>query len=344
MCGTAKSVKGGITTIVNNYLKEFDYNKFSIRYIPTYITASKPIQILYFLFRYIQIITLLLSRKYGIIHIHMSHKGSTLRKGIIAFAAYLLRIKYIIHLHIEYRPFYESLPHLCKKLVTKIFAHSSCNIVLSDEMALCVQDIAPYSNIKIIPNGVSVPKNNKYNANARNILFLGMLIQRKGIYDFLKCIKLLDSRLSQDTKFYLCGDGNLKSIKQSISDLNINHRISHLGWMNDNQREEIFKNSALSVLPSYNEGLPMSILETMAFGIPNISTNISGISSIIHDGENGVLIEPGDISSLSKSIASLLSDNDKRLNFSNASHVMIKKNFSIDKMIYETFRVYESLV
>ena len=52
-------------------------------------------------------------------------------------------------------------------------------------------------------------------------------------------------------------------------------------------KNRIYKTIAINVLPSYNEGLPMSILETMAYGIPSITTNIASIPEVVVDGVNG---------------------------------------------------------
>ena len=71
----------------------------------------------------------------------------------------------------------------------------------------------------------------------------------------------------------------------------------------------------LHVLPSYREGLPMSILETMGQGIPNISTRIASIPEVIQDGENGFLITLGDVEALQNRILKLVSEDRLRRNF-----------------------------
>ena len=55
------------------------------------------------------------------------------------------------------------------------------------------------------------------------------------------------------------------------------------------------EHAMVNILPSYNEGLPMTILETMAYGIPNISTSIASIPEVLHNNDNGFLVKPGDI-------------------------------------------------
>lgn len=72
--------------------------------------------------------------------------------------------------------------------------------------------------------------------------------------------------------------------------------------------EKEILDSTIGVLPSYNEGLPMSLLECMSYGLPMISTNVGSISSVISDGKNGVLIPPGNAEELALAIEKLLHD------------------------------------
>lgn len=62
------------------------------------------------------------------------------------------------------------------------------------------------------------------------------------------------------------------------------------------------------VLPSYNEGLPVSILEAISYGMPVVATCVGDISAAIIDGENGYLVEPGDVDALANSIYKLISE------------------------------------
>ena len=104
------------------------------------------------------------------------------------------------------------------------------------------------------------------------------------------------------------------------------------------------KNTILNVLPSYNEGLPMTILETMAYGIPNISTRIASIPEVITDSENGYLITPGDIEALESRLLTLIEDKMKREQFSQKSYLLIKTNLSLPYAIDSLTEIYSGLI
>ena len=168
------------------------------------------------------------------------------------------------------------------------------------------------------------------NHNARNVLFLGELGQRKGVYDLLAAIRRLDAELPEDVRFFLCGNGEVEKVRETATQMGIMHRIAHVGWIDGEQKAQFLKETMINVLPSYNEGLPMTILETMAYGIPNISTAIASIPEVIQDGENGLLIQPGDVVALENSLKLLCADASLRDRMSGASWRDITEGFAME--------------
>lgn len=345
MCGTALSAKGGMSSVARNYLENGGLIGYDIKYIPTYIAASKPIQILYFIIRYFQIFALLLTRQYKIVHLHMTKGGSTIRKGLVALTSKLLGIKYIIHLHKNYEDYYKKYPKILRNFVKWIFRNADCNIVLSKDMGSFIKKIIPNNNVTIISNGAYVPPSNLYNSKCKDILFFAVFEKRKGIFDLLKCIKHLDLRIDPNIRFHICGAGEEEdAIIKEIESLGIKHRIGRFGWIDNFEKETFFRETGIHVLPSYNEGLPMSVIETMAYGIPNISTNIPGMSSIIKDGETGFLINAGDIKALADRIKRLINDEGLRKKFSDNSYKFVKTNNSVEQMIDKTKAIYDTML
>ena len=94
-------------------------------------------------------------------------------------------------------------------------------------------------------------------------------------------------------------------ITQRIESHKLQHRAHYMGWADPSQFEQLFSQVAINVLPSYHEGLPMTILETMAYGIANITTAVAAIPEAVNH-ENGALLQPGDTQMLADAILSLL--------------------------------------
>jgi glycosyltransferase involved in cell wall biosynthesis len=117
-----------------------------------------------------------------------------------------------------------------------------------------------------------------------------------------------------------------------------------VGWVSGEEKNAILAQTMINVLPSYNEGLPMTILETMLYGIPNISTNIASIPEVIKDGVNGFLISPGDIDSLVCKIKELIDDRKLRQKFSVNSYDLVNNSFSLEHNVGQLKECYRIML
>ena len=331
MCCSDRSVKGGMVTVLNNFLSYENWNDFDIIYVPTHIEKTKVELIIFFLKAYIKILFMSIFGKYDLAYLHMAERGSVYRKGIIERTAKLFRKKVIIHHHsAEFDLFYNSISGSKKKFVDKTLEIADLNIVLSENLVSMITNKVPNAKVDVLYNSVRTYEKKPYNPKGTGILFLGRLGERKGTFDLLLAIKQIDEQIDEKYRFYLCGDGDIEGVKEKIKELKIEKRIAHVGWIEKKDKKRIYSNIIINVLPSYNEGLPMSILETMAYGIPSISTNIASIPEVVHDGENGYIIEPGDINSLAEKILQLINDSQKRVNYSDNSWKLISTEFSFN--------------
>ena len=344
MCASSLKVKGGMVSVVKNYLGCRDWGNVRITFIPTHIETNKYLLMAYFSIAYIRILGLILLGKIDIAHLHVAERGSFYRKAFILQTLKRFGVKVILHHHgAEFDLFYNGLSGKRKEYVNKILRMADLNIVLSQRLVQMIKGKSPKAKVEVLSNAVNVPQTNPYNLQSRNVLFLGRLGHRKGTYDLLEAIKNLDRTLPADVKFYLCGDGEVEEVKKKVEEMKITHRIAHIGWTDGQQKENFMAQSMINVLPSYNEGLPMTILETMAHGIPNISTSIASIPEVLHDEENGFLITPGDVDTLCKRILQLIDDNSLRTRFSQASYKLVKYSFSLNANIQKLSRFYKIL-
>jgi glycosyltransferase involved in cell wall biosynthesis len=93
------------------------------------------------------------------------------------------------------------------------------------------------------------------------------------------------------------------------------------------------------ILPSYNEGLPMALLEAMSWGLPVITTPVGGIPELVISGTNGLLVNPGDIAGLSAALQSLVASEQLRLQLGNAARATVMP-FEIGKYFSQLASVY----
>lgn len=139
------------------------------------------------------------------------------------------------------------------------------------------------------------------------------------------------------------GDGEVEKNKRLAEELGIADRCEFHGWVTGDEREALFERAAVYCLPSKNEGLPMSVLEAMAHGIPTVATAVGGVPQVIEDGISGFLIDVDDIESLAQKISSLLGDSMLRKSVGIASRDVVVRSFGVDRSIEQLLVLYSAL-
>lgn len=347
MVGVDKSSVGGILTVVKNYMSDKDFcNKTNLMYIPTAVNASYTKKILFFAKALVQIIRTIYFQKINIVHIHMAERGSVYREGIVLLVSKLMRCKTIIHMHgATIEDWYNDQPNILKKIICFILGRADKILVLGYVWEKFMKKlIKNKSKIEVVYNAVYVPNVNNYNTYAEEIMFLGVLIERKGIDDLLQALLNIKDKLPFKIKVKLYGADKNGNIKKKISLYGLESFVEYYGWLTEKNRSQCFSKAMLNILPSYNEGLPMTILETMSYGIPNIATNIAAIPEAIRNGEDGILVEPGDVDALGEAILSLVNDKEARNKFSQNSYYRVKSEFDIKLHLNKLYKLYEALL
>ena len=165
-------------------------------------------------------------------------------------------------------------------------------------------------------------------SKSKIVTYAGRLIESKGVHILLESWKKI-TKDSSDIFLIILGWGHLgKRLKEKGRMLGIEESIRFYSSVN-NVRDYLIA-SDVFVLPSFREGFPNSVLEAMACGIPVISTKIGGVVDVIKDGENGVLIEPGNIHHLVGALRRLINDTDYALALGKNALKTIRKNYDIN--------------
>lgn len=99
----------------------------------------------------------------------------------------------------------------------------------------------------------------------------------------------------------------------------------------------------INVLPTFYEGLPLTILEAMASGLPTVASNVGGIPEAIEDGVSGLLVPPGDPRRLAKALSFLLRDAATRARIGHAAHARVLRSFVLEQQVSSTEKMYLEL-
>lgn len=289
--------KGGIDSVIQGYIQDGLFNGKKHTRVITHLGEHKWQDLTLFLFALIKVCYLSISCKNLILHCHMSYKGSFFRKLCFTYIGQLFNHKVIVHLHgSEFKDYFSKSGKLRKRLIIKLIKKVDEFVVLSDSWKEFIQEISGRESL-VINNYVDITKLDVVRAS-KQVLFLGAFIQRKGVYDLLRAFKALGS----EYHLHLCGSGENEQVEQLITELDISHMITNHGWIDTRQKAQLLSECSAFILPTYNEGLPMVIIEAMACEIPIITTPVGGIPEVIKEGITGHLITPGEIAEITQSL------------------------------------------
>lgn len=341
------TAKGGIAAVVSGYRNSELEKKYNIKYIESYCDGGKANKTLKAIIAYFIFIKEIIFNKPDLVHVHSSFGASFYRKLPFVYIANIFRIPVVNHIHgADFNDFYLNASDKKKKFIRKVYNKCLYIVVLSQEWKEKIELLLDEKKIVIIENYGTLNEKaileRNIKSNEYKILFLGFICKRKGCYDIPAVVKKVSEKVP-NIKFILAGTGEVEEIKKIIPNT-IQKNIIFPGWIRNKEKDRLLKEADIFFLPSYNEGMPMAILDAMGYGLPIISTTVGGISKIVLNGKNGFLFEPGDIDGFSNSLIELLLDNDKRKSFERVSVNIIKDSYSLEKHIKKLYLLYERML
>jgi glycosyltransferase involved in cell wall biosynthesis len=345
MLGTSPSGKGGIATVLEQYRSGGMFANGRIQFFATHDNNSSAGRWLPFLQCLLAMLPALFAGKVAAVHAHTSYGGSFWRKLLLSIPAFVFRVPVIVHLHgSKFMEFYDTGSVWRKYWIRLLFRHSFRVIALSEEWRQWVLTIEPTAATVVIFN--SLPSlYGKSNAQAPSstptILFLGKIGERKGTSDLLKAFARIKASLPE-ARLVVGGDGEVGEFKATVTALKLDAIVQYVGWVNASQKAELLRDAWALALPSYQEGLPMAILEAMAHSKAIISCPVGGIPQAVEHGVNGLLAAPGDILALSEHLQLILSDSEAAKKMGQASRVVFERKFSNETNWEVLFSLYRS--
>lgn len=268
-----------------------------------------------------------------------------IREGALIVAAKLLRRYILVHL----RGGKYNINNINKYFIKKMFEMS---LILSDKI-ICLGEtektflVQNYniadSKIISLPNAVQVSNDiceKDYN-DVLNIFFLGRIEKDKGLDEIIKVLKSIDNRI--EYKFMLCGTGSYE--KYVIDELStaIPDKFINCGIVTGDKKGHIMKQGHVFLLPSYYEGLPNALLESMAYGVVPICTPVGSIPSVIRDKINGYLVPMHNSDEIEKIIIDLNNNRNELKKISATAYEDIKMNYSLTDYISKLNNIYKNL-
>ena len=342
-----KMVKGGIAAVISGYygsVLEKDYNMI---YVESYKDGGKLAKIFKGISGYIHFAKVLLVDHPDVVHIHSSFGPSFYRKIPFIYMASWAKKPIINHIHgADFNEFYLGANPKKKRLIKKVYNKCTVLIALSSEWKERLSQIVPEEKVKIIENYSTLHEdalNDRLKRKSNNtVLFLGEIGKRKGCYD-IPAVASKVVKAVPDVKFVLGGVGSEadeRAVKELFKEKRVEGHVEFPGWVRGDDKDRLLREADVFFLPSYNEGMPMSVLDAMGYGLPVVSTEVGGIPKIVHDGENGSCCAAGAVNEMAYGIDKLLTNRDELEKSSKKSFEIVKTSYSLEshlKLIEEVY-------
>jgi len=300
---------------------------------------------------YVHFVTLLLRVKPHVVHIATSLGLSFVKHGIAVALARTLRMRVVLAPHCSYARLLlgSGLWRAYSRFVLR-----RCNglIALSKEW-LALQQWLPGCLVEYLPNAIDLkpfrdlprPRADD-DGHVLRILFLGHIGRDKGSFDLVEAARQLERILPPASwQIELRGEtlhpDEMEKVQQLINESVLQEQIHIRPAVFDADKVACLARADLFVLPSYHEGMPISLIEAMAAGLPVVATSVGGIPDLVTDGENGLLVPPGQPGDLAKALAGLIGDPARRTRMGLTGRQRALERHDLDARIPDLVRFHE---
>ncbi len=263
--------------------------------------------------------------------------------------AKLFRKPVTLHYLGAFDKYYENVGSFHKFLIRSSLKLPDMLFLLSDKVKIIIQDFVEPSKLLVLPSSVDTKWFSSQNrvvpevSEEVRILFIGGLDPfRKGIYDLLQAFSKVITSFPKTTLVLTGGDSFIE-VKSKWESMKLSDKIDFLGWIDDADLPNLYSSCDILVLPSYNEGLPYVIIEALSSGLPIVATNVGGIAEVVTNGENGFIIEPGDLQALTSTLSILVSDSPLRAKMSQNNSIKAAAKYSVDEVINSIEKIFQTL-
>jgi len=281
----------------------------------------------------------------ALVHLNLAEGGSVYRKAALLAVAKVAGSKVLLHLHAaRIRQFHQSVNGAGKWLLRWMFQTADHTVVLGDVWRQWVIENfnVPPGKVSIVYNGVPTPRQAqrpKRTDKAFHLLFVGNLSERKGVSDLLHALAAPPLR-ERNVKLTLAGGGPLDHYQQLAECLGIADHTRFAGWLTQDGARDLMLSADALILPSYDEGLPLVILEALASGTPVICTPVGSVPEVLKDHETALLVMPGAQDDIVGAVLELIDNASLRASLALAGSRLYARVFTLEAFSHSITNLY----
>jgi glycosyltransferase involved in cell wall biosynthesis/phenylacetate-coenzyme A ligase PaaK-like adenylate-forming protein len=352
MLGTDTVTRGGIAAVIKTYVSGGLFERVPVIHVATHQDGSRSQKAGRFLQAVGRSFMAMASGRVALVHAHVSSRASFWRKSALLTMARLLGIPTMFHLHSGGFADWCAEPGrfagLRRWWIRRTLERSDRVIVLTRRWERWMHEFAPLSRVVVVGNPVEVPdelppdSGRGASQGAGRVLFLGWIYDFKGVYDLLEAWVLFRQRCP-GWRLVVGGKGEVDEFLAAAERLGVSPDLEFLGWVGGEEKIRQLHRADIVVLPSYSEGMPVSVLEGMAYGAAVATTPVGGVPDMMEEGVHGLWMKPGDIGGIADTLAQLASSPELRQRLSAAAYAHVLANNSVRASLEPLLATYAAL-
>lgn len=342
--GPAEACRGGIATVITTFTQGLLPKHYHITRLSTQDDRSSMSKV-----RAIFWAAMVAPWKMlqcDIVHVHSGFCVSFIRKAPFLLLARLLGCKIVLHIHSgRFGEFLLNGNMWLIRLIRWLLQVPHRLICLNTPTARALEACTGRRDIQVVPNPCPSLKRVErvHKTDMRTILFAGWIEPEKGVFDLIRAFSMVASEMPQ-TRLVLAGKGKLDECRRLADHSNLSDRVEIVGWLVGRGMWEAYREADLFCLPSYAEGLPMSVLEAMAFGLPVVTSPVGGLPDLIVSGQNGLLVKAGNVEALAAAIRLLGRDAKMRDRLGRQAQATVVEKCSPQVVAAHIAQIYHDLI
>jgi glycosyltransferase involved in cell wall biosynthesis len=287
----------------------------------------------------------MITKRKILIHFNIAlAKPSILRDSPLILIAKLFQKRMIIHLHGGDYLTHKEMPTWMRWLLKLSFSDRNPKIVLSPLEAQAIKERLNVRNLFVLYNCVDLTDAMSFNREHDKheiirLLFLGRISDKKGlefIYQALKSLKQKEVKF----KFTMAGKGPDQEVYVRKFKELLREDFEFKGVVSGEAKTKILKENNVFLLPSFFEGLPMALLESMSFGLVPITTNVGSIKYVITDSQNGIIVNAYSAKDIDIAIQKLSENSEYKNQLSSNAKNHILNHFKPEEYVIRLNEIY----
>lgn len=309
--GPDPEMGGGMASALRGLLESPLAERYRLEVVPTY-RGTEPLRRLALYCWALLLLSVWSLRGRGrIVHVHATVRGSMYRKSVCVLLARALRRRVVLQVHsgaAEIATFAGGRGRLSLALFRAAFAAADSVLAVSEASAAALERAYGIAGVGVVPNAApSVAPFQRPQSDPVRVAYLGGFANpAKGGDVLLEALEGLGAPL----RLTLAGPGELPPQGEAL--LAAEPGLEWAGWLGPEEKDALLREAEVLVMPSRSEGLPMALLEAMAYGMAAVATRVGGIPEVVDDGADGLLVPPEDPAALVAALGKLAADPELR--------------------------------